>query len=291
MTRAEEAAATEAFERVRPRLLGLAYRMLGTRADAEDVVQDAWLKWQGARPDDVDRPEAWLTTTTTRLAIDRLRTLRRRREEYLGPWLAEPVVAGPEEAVELCEALTLGFLTVLDRLSPTERAVFLLADVFRLPYTEIAAAVGKTDAACRQIASRARRRIRQPDARPVVDGDRAAVGGFLSAMAAGDVEGALRWLAPGVVCVTDLGPRRGGRRPVRGAERVARTFVHWTHRYDGRAGVAPAVVNGQIGIVMYLDGDVDSVAAFEVDDERITRVWIVRNPEKLARLGEPADLR
>ena len=160
-------AATDVFERERPRLVGLAYRMLGTVADAEDVVQDAWFRWQAPCPGEVDRPEAWLTTVTTRIALDHLRSARRRREAYVGPWLPEPLVAdaGPAEVAELAESLRLGFLTVLDQLKPVERAVFLLADVFAVPFAEIADTVGKSEAACRQIASRARRRRARPPKR------------------------------------------------------------------------------------------------------------------------------
>ncbi len=139
------------FEAERPRLVGLAYRMLGMWADAEDVVQDAWLRWQSADEGSIERPAAWLTTVTTRLCLDRVRTAQRRREEYIGPWLPEPVVSGPgpEEAAELSDSLTLGFLTMLDRLGPLERAVFLLADVFAVPFADIAGAVGKSEVACR----------------------------------------------------------------------------------------------------------------------------------------------
>ena len=161
---------TDIFEQERPRLLGLAYRMLGSIVDADDVVQDAWLRWQTVESEVIRSPEAWLTTATTRLALDRIRSHRRRREEYVGPWLPEPLVseAGPEEAAELADSLTFGFLTVLDRLGPIERAVFLLADVFAVPFAEIADTVGKSEAACRQIASRARRRLRErSNSRPV----------------------------------------------------------------------------------------------------------------------------
>ncbi|HET6875489.1 MAG TPA: sigma-70 family RNA polymerase sigma factor, partial [Acidimicrobiales bacterium] len=174
----------EPFEAARPRLLGLAYRMLGSRADAEDVVQEAWLRWHSSDQTGIARPEAWLTTTTTRLALDRLRTVRRRREEHLGPWLPEPIltVPGPEDVVELAETLTLGFLTLLDRLDPLERAVVLLADVFDVDFADIAESVGRTPAACRQIASRARRRLRGAGRERVADHERRIVGELLAAL-------------------------------------------------------------------------------------------------------------
>ena len=170
------AAPTDVFERERPRLVGLAYRMLGTVSDAEDVVQDAWLRWQSMRPGQVDRPEAWLTTVTTRIALDHIRSSRRRRQDYVGPWLPEPLVSedGPDEAVVVADSLRLGFLTVLDQLKPVERAVFLLADVFCVPFAEIAGTVGKSEPACRQIASRARPSGQAAHSRP---GPRLRAGG------------------------------------------------------------------------------------------------------------------
>jgi RNA polymerase sigma factor (sigma-70 family) len=152
----------QVFETERPRLLGLAYRLLGARADADDVVQDAWLRWHSADRGQIANPAGWLTTVTTRLALDRLRQLARRRQAYVGPWLPEPISTEhtPEEHTELAESLTLGFLVVLERLAPVERAVLLLADVFGEPYSVISAAVGKSDSACRQTASRARRKVR-----------------------------------------------------------------------------------------------------------------------------------
>ena len=166
MTVAYPASPTDLFERERRHLVGLAYRMLGTVADAEDVVQEAWLRWQAVPEGSIDRPAAWLNTVTTRLALDHLRAARRRRESYVGPWLPEPVVTdvGPAETAELAESLRLGFLAVLDELKPVERAVFLLADVFDVPFTEIAATVDKSEAACRQIAHRARGKVTRPHA-------------------------------------------------------------------------------------------------------------------------------
>ena len=282
------------FETERPRLLGLAYRMLGTIADAEDVVQEAWLRWQSADPASVDRPEAWLTTVTTRLALDAIRSRSRRRESYVGPWLPEPVVtdAGPEAAAELADSLTLGFLTLLDRLSPVERAVFLLADVFAVPFAEIAEAVGKSPAACRQIASRARRRLQAPAHHPPAPADRRLVDELVMAIARGDVDGVIARLAPDAVCLTDGGAnRRAARRPVVGAVRVARFLVNVNHKLPGRIEVVPVTVNGDPGVVLSLDGDVDLVAAFEVDGDRVSAIRMVRNPDKLQRVGERFALR
>lgn len=160
----------DVFASERPRLLGMAYRMLGVVADAEDVVQESWIRWQAIDPAELDHPAAWLTAVTARLCLDQLRARGRRHEDYVGPWLPEPLVStqepGPEEAAELADSLTLGFLILLDQLAPTERAVFILADVFDVPYAEIAATVNRSTVACRQIASRARRKIRAGRPRP-----------------------------------------------------------------------------------------------------------------------------
>src|SRR5262249_46435662 len=188
------------FQAERPRLLGLAYRLLGGRSDAEDVVQEAWLRWSSADQAQIANPAGWLTTVVTRLAIDRVRQVERRREAHVGPWLPEPISTErtPEEHTELAESLTLGFLVVLDSLAPVERAVLLLADVFGEPFQVISAAVGKSEAACRQIASRARRKVR---ARPApAPGSEAAglVGELLAALAAGDEARVVRLLDPDV---------------------------------------------------------------------------------------------
>ncbi|HET6792908.1 MAG TPA: RNA polymerase sigma factor SigJ [Acidimicrobiales bacterium] len=275
--------AEELFSDQRPRLMGLAYRMVGGVADAEDIVAEAWARWCAADHEALDSPEAWLTTVTTRLAIDWLRSARHQREGYLGPWLPEPVVssAGPEESAELADSLTLGFLTMLDRLDPVERAVFLMADVFGVRYADIAATVDKSEAACRQIASRARRRLRHPNAKPR-SGDRRLVDELLVALWMGDMEAILARLAPDVVCITDGGPlRRAARRPVVGAARVARFLANLTRRYGDRLEVEAVCVNGEPGVLARLDGEVDFVAAFEVDDHSVRSVRLVRNPDKL----------
>jgi RNA polymerase sigma-70 factor (ECF subfamily) len=284
--------AEELFEVQRPRLLGLAYRMVSSRAEAEDIVSEAWVRWCAADRDRLSSPEAWLTTVTSRLCIDWLRSARHNRDAYVGPWLPEPVMTdpGPEERAELADSLTLGFLTLLDRLQPVERAVFLMADVFAVPYTDIAAAVDKTPAACRQIASRARRALQQAGRRPRV-ADRHLVDEVLLAFWTGDMEAVLARLAPDVVCVTDGGAhRRAARRPVVGAERVARFFTNLAERYRGQLSVTPATVNGEPGIIAYLDGVLDFVAAFEVDGRSVKTIRMVRNPDKLGLLTTPAHL-
>lgn len=290
-SRPEPVEAVDSFTRARPRLLGLAYRMIGVRADADDVVQEAWLRWQAAEVGTVERPEAWLTTVTTRLALDRLKAQRRRREDYVGPWLPEPVVLapGPEETAELAETLTFGFLAVLDRLGPVERAVFLLVDVFGVPYPDVATTVDKTEVACRQIASRARRRVREGHPRAPSGPERRLVDELIAAVLAGDVDATLASLAPDAVLVSDGGPnRRAARRPVVGAERVARLLTNLTQRGFRRARATPITVNGDPGLVVSVGGTLDMVIAFEVEDDRVAAVWIVRNPDKLAHVMSPA---
>jgi len=285
--------AVDCFVRARPRLVGLAYRMLGVRADAEDVVQEAWLRWQAAEAGTIERPDAWLTTVTARLALDRLKALRRRREDYVGPWLPEPVVLapGPEETAELAETLTLGFLALLDRLGPVERAVLLLVDVFGVPYPDVAATVGKSEGACRQIASRARRRVREGHPRSPSGPERRAVDALIAAVLAGDVDATLASLTPDAVLVSDGGPDRyAARRPVAGADRVARFLINLSHKQYRDARATPITVNGDPGLAVSVGGTLDMVVAFEVEDDRVAAVWVVRNPDKLARVLSPATM-
>jgi RNA polymerase sigma-70 factor (ECF subfamily) len=282
------------FEQERPRLLGLAYRMLGTLADAEDVVQEAWLRWQRADLMNVERPQAWLTTVTVRLALDCLRTIRRRREDYPGPWLPEPMVIapGPEEVAELSESLTLGFLTLLERLGPVERAIFLLTEVFGFSSSEVSDTIGKSEVACRQIASRARRRLRETPGRSATAKERRIVDELLAAVAQGDVDGALARVAPDAVLISDGGSqRRAARRPVVGAQRVVRFLTNLSRRSYRGAHVLPAAINGDPGFIVSLDEVVDFAAAFELEDDRVAAIWLVRNPEKLEHLLEPVAIR
>ena len=273
----------ELFQRERPRLLGLAYRMVGSLADAEDIVGEAWARWCAHEGAELESPEAWLTTVTTRLAIDLLRSARLNRQVYVGPWLPEPVVTGPgpEDSAELADSLTLGFLTLLDRLEPVERAVFLMADVFSVPFSEISVAVEKSPPACRQIASRARRKL-AGSRRPPPPVERRRVDELLVALWAGDMAAVLERLAPDVVCITDGGGAvTAAVRPVVGAGRVARFLVNLTKRYRERLTVSAVSVNGEPGIIGRLEGRVDFVMAFETDGEAVTAVRLVRNPDKL----------
>ena len=305
--RATSASASEdalaIFDAERPRLVGLAYRITGSVVDAEDVVQEAWLRFQATGPATVERPAAWLTTVVSRLALDHLKAARRHREVYVGPWLPEPLVSdpgrpparpGPEEVAELAQSLTLGFLHVLETLSPTERVVFVLADVFDVPFAEIAEVVGKSPAACRQIASRARRRIR--DARPASryrppDGEAAeTVGALLSATLAGDVDRLVELLADDAVLVSDGGAnRRAARYPIRGPHRLARFLAHLGRHYVDMA-FEPATVNGELGLIAYVGDERFMALSVAVDRGRVTAIHLIRSEEKLAALDHRVDL-
>ncbi|UDY35379.1 RNA polymerase sigma factor SigJ [Dermatobacter hominis] len=293
------AAAVEVFEAERARLTGLAYRMLGSLADAEDVVSEAWVRFQRTDPSTVERPAAWLTTVTSRLAIDRLRSQASRREDYVGPWLPDPVVTSvpgavgpapfedPAERAELSESLTLGFLVVLDRLGPVERAVFLLADVFGEPYAEISRAVGRSEEACRQIASRARRRVREERA------DRSAadehlLAGLVGALAVGDVQGLLDLLSPDVVLTSDGGPdRHAARRPVLGPDKVIRLLLNLTGRVPEGIAMEIQHVNAAPALVVHHPDGPIVVSADASDDGRVAAIRVQLNPEKVAALDTP----
>ena len=298
MTRADlvtrAADGIDPFEQSRPRLLGIAYRMVGTMADADDIVQEAWVRWNAADHASIRRPEAWLTTVTARIAIDCVRASGRRREEYLGPWLPDPLVAdqGPEATAELADSLAIGFLRVLDTLDAVERAVFLLVDVFGVAYADVALGVGKSEVACRQIASRARRRLHGASSRRPVGEERRMVDELISAVARGDLAAVLERLAPDVVLVTDGGATRpAARRPLVGADRVANFLVTFARRSYSRARVVPTVINGDPGIITYLSDRIDFVAAFEIADGAIAAIWLVRNPDKLDHVITPIAIR
>lgn len=289
----------ETFARERPRLVGIAYRITGSLAEAEDVAQETWLRFERAA--DVERPAAWLTTVVARLALDHLKAQRRRRETYIGPWLPEPLVSDPllvgrpqpDETAEMAESLTLGFLHLLEALNPTERTVFILADVFAVPFREIAAVVGRTEGACRQVASRARRRVRaeRPPPYRLPDDDAARiVGSLLAATTRGDVDEVARLLSDGAVLVSDGGPeRRAARRPVRGPRRVARFLVNLAKRFP-EARVVPMAINGELGMVASVSGERVLAMAVDVMDGQVRAIHLIRSAEKLAALDRRVDL-
>jgi len=271
----------------RGRLLGLAYRMLGSRSDAEDIVQDAYLRLAGAK--DVRNPEAFLVTVVTRLCLDRLKSARAQRETYVGPWLPEPVFdaegLSPDAATELADDLSFALLLALDRLSPLERAAFLLHDVFDLEFSEVARMIDRTEAACRQLATRARRAVR--DARPAPsatpDNHARLLNAFSEAVTTGDVSRLAGLLREDAIAMTDGGGRKtAALNPIKGADKIARFFISLAAKnanLDIR--VQPMMINGSVGALLYVDGEVDHSLSMAIDGERIAAIYIVRNPDKL----------
>jgi RNA polymerase sigma-70 factor (TIGR02957 family) len=277
-------------------LFTVAYEMLGSAADAEDVVQETWLRWAdvGAGQQEVRDPRAYLVRIVTRQALNRLRTQARRREEYVGPWLPEPLVTSPDvaEDVELAESVSIAMLTVLETLGPIERAVFVLREVFETPYEEIADAVGKTPAAVRQIAHRAREHVaaRRPRVQVSVTEQTAVVERFLSAVRSGDIDGLMAVLAPDVVVVADGGGVvQAAPRPIVGAKPVA-TFLGGLAKLVSDFDVTLTWLNGGPAMQVDIDAAVDTVASLVVEDGRIARIYAIRNPHKLAGLDRTADL-
>jgi RNA polymerase sigma-70 factor (ECF subfamily) len=278
-------------------LFTVAYELLGSAADAEDVVQETWLRWDGigaAAREQVREPRAYLVRIVTRQALNRLRTLARRREDYVGEWLPEPLLTAPDvvEDVELAESVSLAMLTVLETLTPTERAVFVLREVFDLPYEEIAAATGRTSAAVRQIAHRARSHVGAR--RPRMEVDRAeqqrVIDRFLAAVTTGDLQGLMDVLAPDAVLIADSGGFvQAVRQPVVGAQRI-RNLARNFPRFAGDGVFEPMLVNGAPGLRLLIDGKLDSVVGFAFDGGRISRIFTVRNPQKLSRLAEETVL-
>jgi RNA polymerase sigma-70 factor (ECF subfamily) len=279
----------ELFESVRGRLFGLAYRMLGSRADAEDVVQDAYVRWHQSGARGVENPEAWLVTTATRLAIDRLRRLKTERDAYVGQWLPEPILSAPapDRDLELAGDLSIAFLTLLERLAPEERAAFLLHDVFDVDYDQIASVLERSEAACRQVVHRARERVRGDRKRfEVAESARAAMlRRFLAAMDARDEQALLDLFAPDATWTADGGGRVGAApQPIAGAARIARLVIGLREKFwtdDRRLEIV--TINGETGLCVR-DGDrLTATMSIATDGERIHAVYAVVNPDKLAQ--------
>jgi RNA polymerase sigma-70 factor (TIGR02957 family) len=288
-------AATEAFLAHRNLLFTVAYEMLGSAADAEDVLQETWLRWAGVDLDAVRNQRAYLVRITTRQALVRLRTLGRRKESYVGPWLPEPLLTTPDvaEDVELADNVSMAMLLVLETLAPTERAVFVLRDVFDLAYEEIGEAVGKNPAAIRQIAHRARAHVAARRPRGVVSPAETedALEAFKRAAETGDLRRLLDLLAPDVVFLGDGGGIvQAALAPIVGAERVARVLAAGLSRIPA-ASLHPAQVNGYPALVLRLAGEVDTVVALRIDDGLVTGLYAVRNPEKLSHMDHETALR
>ena len=296
----------ECFTAERPRLVGLAYRLLGSLSDAEDVVQEAWVRWNRTDIDLLDSPAAWLTTVVSRLGIDRLRARRRQQSGYVGPWLPEPLVSysvgdDPADAAELSDSLSTAFLVLLERLSPNERLVLLLADVFGQPFSTVAGVIGKGESATRQMAVRARRKVRadqelRPSAASPSRADQLMVATqFVEAIMLGDEVRVRSLLSADVVLVSDGGAdRHAARRPVVGPDRVSRFLLNITRRFMTVRGHAIDVqqrwINGSPGVVISFDGVPYWVAAFDVHDGRVQRFFATLNPDKLALVDRGVDL-
>jgi RNA polymerase sigma-70 factor (ECF subfamily) len=283
----------EAFAHHRRLLFTVAYEMLGSASDAEDVVQETWLRWADVDHAVVRDPRAYLVRIVTRQALNRLRSLARRREEYVGEWLPEPLVTSPDVAadVELAESVSMAMLTVLETLGPAERAVFVLREVFDTPYDEIAEAVGKSSAAVRQIAHRAREHVaaRRPRVSVSTTEQQEAVDRFLAAVRHGDLQGLLDVLAPDVVAVADGGGVvSAARRPIEGAERVAGLLIRGLRAVEVEA--AAVWLNGSPAFRLDTADGLSAAVSVTVEDGRITRIYVVANPHKLARLDEVVAL-
>jgi len=269
-------------------LFTVAYEMLGSAADAEDVVQETWLRWVDVDHDQVREPRAYLVRVVTRQALNRLRTLARRREDYIGEWLPEPLLTSPDVAddVVLAENVSMAMLTVLETLGPVERAVFVLREVFETPYDEIAESVGRTPAAVRQITHRARDHVaaRRPRVRVSPDEQHAVVERFLTVLDSGDIQALLDILAPDVVLVADGGGEvAAARLPVEGAGRVAEFLSGFT-RVAPDADIRIVWLNGAPAVRVDLDGELNTAVSLVIEGGWISRIYAVRNPKKLAGL-------
>ncbi|CAL9449977.1 ECF RNA polymerase sigma factor SigJ [Actinosynnema sp. ALI-1.44] len=286
---------TEAFVTYRNLLFTVAYEMLGSAADAEDVLQETWLRWVEVDLDRVRDPRAYLVRTTTRQALNRLRSLKRRKEDYVGPWLPEPLLTTPDvaEDVALAESVSMAMMLVLETLSPTERAVFVLHEAFGLGYDEIAEAVGKSRDTVRQIAHRARKHVdaRRPR-KAVAPGEvRAVLASFRKALETRDFRGLVNVLAPDVVLISDGGGvKQAAVRPIVGAEKFARYVLGGLEKFGADLVAEPTTLNGGPALVMRVNGEMDGILACHVADGRITGLYFVRNPEKLTRVAEETVL-
>ena len=287
----------EGFEEHRRYLGAVAYRMLGSLADAEDMVQEAWLRWSAVDQSTVDSPRAYLTTVTTRLCYDFLGSARSRREAYYGEWLPEPLVdeaPTPHDRAELGEEISLAMMAVLERLSPAERAAFVLHDVFGVEFPQIAVTLDRSDAAVRQLASRARKQVKDQSPGKPVDraAHRKAVEAFAAAVSKGDIIGLMKVLAPDVAWHSDGGGIvTASVRPILGANNVGRLIVGLVEKYfTPGTTIALVEVNGEPGLVLYYpDGSAGAVLALCVQDGLINESYIVVNPEKLGRVRHAAE--
>jgi RNA polymerase sigma-70 factor (ECF subfamily) len=289
---------TDVFTSTRPLLFSIAYRMLGSVADAEDLVQDAYLRWREAPATEVREPHAYLATIVTRLAINQLRSARSQRESYVGPWLPEPLVTDhapdPSEPVELAESLTMAFMVMLERLSPIERAVLLLRDVFDFDYAEIAHIVDKSEINCRQLLARAKKHMGAGEPRFDVDRDQAdrLTQRFTEAASAGDMDGLLAVLADDITLWADGGGKVKGAalRPVHGADSVARFVVGVIQRFmPAESIMRRARINGEPGFIVYMSGRPLAAMILHIRDDRVHTVYAIANPDKLQTVPDDPE--
>lgn len=284
--------ATEIFSRLRPRLHGIAYRMMGSSAEAEEIVQDAWLRWHDADLERLDNTEAWLVSVTTRLAIDRLRSAKVQREHYAGMWLPEPLLSdsprSPEQVLERADDVSVAFLMLLERLAPEARAAYLLREVFDAGYGEIAEALGKTEPACRQLVRRAKAQLQEQRPRYTVarETQLRLLRGFADAAVRGEFAALKALLADDAQLIGDGGgkvPSFGV--PLVGGRRIAQLYFATRLRFPGAVQFEVVVLNGQWGLLRLIEGALESAQALETDGERIVRIHVQRNPDKLARIA------
>ena len=288
-------AVIDAFTSHRELLFGIAYRMLGSVAEADDMVQETWLRWQRQDAAEVGAPKAWLVATITRLCIDQLRSARRKREEYYGVWLPEPLVESPArspaDSAALADSLTMAFMLMLETLSSVERAVFLLREVFDYDYAEIAGIVGKSEANCRQIVRRAKASLPRPEnppsaTTPPSEHAQRVVQQFLAATATGEVGDLLALLADDATLYSDGGGRVvAAGRPIHTADHVSRFFVGIRDRQPPNAEIRLVRINGRVGALMSAGGAIFNALSFDLEGDRIRTIYIVRNPEKLRHLA------
>lgn len=282
----------QTFRALRPRLQKIAYRMLGSVADAEDIVQDVWLRWHEAARDSIENTEAWLVSVTTRTSIDRLRAAKIRREHYTGIWLPEPELgespATPEEMTERANDVSVAYLLLLERLTPEARAAFLLREVFDADYDEIADAIGKSEAACRQLVSRAKAQLRDDDRpRHIVPREthRQLLQTFSHALAQGDFPSIQALLAEDAMLIGDGGGKvQSFPKPMVGGRRIAQLFYATWLRCGSGVEMRPVVLNDEWAMLRFIAGQLESAMAFETDGTRIVRILVQRNPDKLARI-------
>ncbi|BEP51408.1 MULTISPECIES: RNA polymerase sigma-70 factor [Variovorax] len=289
---------TLAFNSHRGRLQGIAYRMLGSVAEAEEVVQDAWLRWHEADKAALGSAEAWLVTVVTRLSIDRLRAAKVQREHYIGAWMPEPTLTGgpdtPEQLLERADNISVAFLAVLERLAPEARAAFLLREVFDADYDEVARTLGKSEAACRQLVHRAKAQVQE--ARPRFQVPRETHQRLLRAFADAAARGSLQELKALMAEDVELIGDGGGKvqsfsKVLRGSQRLAQLYFALWRRMGAAVRMELVELNGEPGLLRFLDGELESAQTFEIEDERIVRVRVQRNPDKLARIAQLYSLK